>query len=150
MVRLEFRALPDLDGDILTRYDDAVAADIFHRGRSQSLAGAKIELCAVPGTDHASVAHNTLTQRSAIVRAIIVDGMNRSLNVEERYRPASDLNGTRTARRKIPGRCDFVEAHNRFDFLGQSTSGDGELQCVSWAQDRQPGFNGPLDDVGCL
>ena len=74
-----FRALLDLDGDILTRYDDAVAAHIFHRGRGESLAGAKIEFCAVPGTDHASVAHNAFTQRAAVVRAIIVDGMNRSL-----------------------------------------------------------------------
>ena len=78
----EFRALLDLDGDIPTRYDDAVAAYIFHSRRGESLAAAKIEFCAVPGTDHASVAHNALTQVAAIVRAIIVDGMNRPFDVE--------------------------------------------------------------------
>ena len=61
---------------------DAVAAYIFHRGRGESLAGAKIEFCAVPGTDHASVAHNAFTQTGRRRACNLVDGVNRSLNVE--------------------------------------------------------------------
>ena len=144
----EFRALLDLDGDIPTRYDDAVAAYIFHSRRGESLAAAKIEFCAVPGTDHASVAHNAFTERAAIVRAVVVDRMDRSANVKHRYGPASDLNLTRAAKRKMFCLCDFMEGHNRF--LNSVYVWGCELQSASWAQDRLPTFNGPLNDVGCL
>ncbi len=103
-----------LDGDVFARYKDCVTSDILDGRRRESLAGAKIELCAVPWTDHTCIAHNAFAQGTAIVRAVVVDRMDCSANVKHRYGPASDLNPARAARRKILCRCDLVKRHNRY------------------------------------
>ena len=72
----------DFNQDILAGHEDFIAMHIFDGGWSECFAAGEIELCAMPGTYHAPVVHGAFTKRSAVVRAIIINGVKRSLNVE--------------------------------------------------------------------
>lgn len=73
----------------------------------------EVELGSMPGTDDAPVGDHAFAQGRAIVRANVVDSVDRTIHVEQPDRSAGNLNSKCAARRQFVGRSDPVNWHGR-------------------------------------
>ena len=105
--------LINLQADIVAGHDDLVGPDVFNRRRGERLTCSEVELGSMPRTDDAPVGDHTFAQGRAIVRANVVDGVDRTIHVEQPDRSAGNLNSKCAARRQFVGRSDPVNWHRR-------------------------------------
>ena len=139
--------LVDLERDVVAGYDDFVGPDVSHGGRSQGPASGQIKFRPMPWAHNAAVAHHTFGESTAIVRTIVVDGMNQSLHVEHRDGSASHLDPSCAATGEVLRRCDLVERHIRLREIIRRCMKPRKR--VLRTQHRLPSFDSPINNVCC-
>jgi len=78
------------------------------RGRHRlRLAGSHVELRAVPRTGDLAVAKSPFAQRSAVVRADVVDAVDVAVDLAQNDDPLADLDDQRSRIRNIGDSCNF-------------------------------------------